>query len=67
MPFFMSFLWRRTNDTVWHPVDTVCAEHPLDYIRRARATSMDGYEYRLLFFTPIPLDVYESHQPPSLG
>lgn len=66
--YFMSFLWRRAGDQVWHPVDAVSGEHPLDYLHRARETSSgDGYEYRLLFFTEIPRDVYERHRPPDLG
>jgi hypothetical protein len=39
----------------------------LDYIQRARASTADGYEYRLLFFVEIPIDVYERHRPPDLG
>lgn len=63
----MSFLWRRDGDQVWHPVDAVSAEHPLDYLQRARATAPNGYEYRLLFFVEISRDVYDRHRPPDLG
>jgi hypothetical protein len=64
--YFLSFLWRRGGDAVWHPVDAVSAEHPLDYIKRARLHANPDYEYRLLFFCEIPLDVYERHRPPSV-
>ena len=63
----MSFLWRRASDQVWRPIDAVSAEHPLDYISRARESADSGYEYRLLFFVEIPRDVYERHRPQDLG
>lgn len=65
--YFLSFLWRRAGTDFWHPVDTVSAEHPLDYIARIRETAEPGYEYRLQFFRQIPLDVYERHRPPPSG
>jgi hypothetical protein len=61
--YFLSFLWRRAGADFWHPVDTTSAEHPLDYIARARQAA-EGYEFCLLFFRLIPLDVYERHRPP---
>ena len=63
--YFLSMLWRR-DDSSWHPVDTVSAEHPLDYVARAAVSAEPGYEFRLLFFCEIPLDVYERHRPPSV-
>jgi hypothetical protein len=61
--YFLSFLWRRAEADFWHPVDVVSAEHPVDYISRARRTSEPGREYRLLFFSEIPREVYERNRP----
>lgn len=61
--YFLSFMWRRPDLDAWQPVDGVSAEHPLDYIQRARETAQPGYEFRLMFFCEIPLDVYERHRP----
>lgn len=64
--YFLSFMWRRGTSEAWQPVGTVSAEHPLDFIRRARANAPAvGYEYCLMFFCEIPLEVYESHRPPT--
>lgn len=69
MPFFLSFLWRGPSSPAWNPVDTVCEEHPIDYIARARlmSTVRDAFEYHLLFFAEIPQEVYDRHRPPTLG
>ena len=61
--YFLSFLWRRAEADFWHPVDTVSAEHPVDFISRARRMSEPGREYHLLFFHEIPIDVYERNHP----
>jgi hypothetical protein len=66
VPYFVSFLWRGPHSTAWNPIDMVMSEHPVDYIMRARRTADPGYEYRLLFFCEIPVDVYEKHRPPVL-
>lgn len=58
MFWFLSFLWRRDDDSRWHPVDAVTAnEHPLDYLARARAAN-EAHEFCLTFFAPIDEDVY---------
>lgn len=57
MYYFLSFLWRRGDDSRWNPVDAVTPEHPLDYIARARAAN-EAHEFCLTFFAPIPEDVY---------
>lgn len=64
--YFLSMLWRRAGTDLWHPVDMVAAEHPLDYVARIRAEAEPDHEFRLLFFRQIPLDVYERHRPPSV-
>ena len=58
--WFLSFLYRRPSDTVWQVATaTTCTEHPLDYMRRAlEAYGPDGHQYRLLFFSEIPEDVF---------
>lgn len=56
--YFFSFLWRRLDAEAWQPVEAMTVnEHPLDYLSRARAAN-EGHEFRLLFFTTIPADVY---------
>ena len=59
MYWFLSFLWRRASgaEAAWQPVEAVIAEHPMDYIQRARRANSDR-EFCLMFFTPIPRDVY---------
>ncbi len=56
MAWFLSFLWKRSPDDRWHPVEaTTEDEHPLSYMNRARRTYADeGHEYRLLFFAEVP-------------
>jgi len=65
--WFLSFLYRRPNEESWTPQDaTTFGEHPLEYILRARQTyGAEGFEYRLMFFTPIPEDLYYRLNPPG--
>lgn len=56
--YFLAFLWRRTDDSRWHPVDVIVVnQHPLDYIARARAANQER-EFCLMFFAQIDEDVY---------
>lgn len=63
--WFLSFLWRRKEADTWHPVEAAVAnEHPVDYVNRARRSNPER-EFTLMFFQPIPVDVYRRATEPQ--
>jgi hypothetical protein len=65
--WFLSFLWKRREEIAgtWHPVEaTSLDEHPMDYVKRARQANPRN-DFCLMFFQPIPIDVYRRATEPE--